>query len=426
MSKKFNGIIRYSDSPRTNSVDRAQRHNSIDNTTNTDNKRKIIKRIIIGVSICFIIAGVAALAIILTRPPNPPQIPVPPTTIMSTSPYIEDSEENERKLGSEFEFNTKKGDLKRIHVKQKYTEDRVREGEKITTFLTRITNYDIYIINEQNSDEENKYYYDKLYTCAISIQSECYSSKDEDCELQKMVDLTNSVRRNLEEKRNLEDNNNINLKDIPLPICLFNLTNNDVITSISCPESFPEAKKRSIVLDLYFFRPPGLKRLTKDNIDNKITRKTVGNRKYIKETNEGICDIENGQLSHCTTDMNTITDLENNILFYDEEAVMNITIDANNSYIKTKITNLTDESSKVENLNPQIYEEKLNNIIQKLNPYLKYEELFSKDDFNEFYIISKNGSDALMQKRKLDNYDDKIIKEENELFNQFSLNQRLL
>ena len=57
----------------------------------------------------------------------------------------------------------------------------------------------------------------------------------------------------------------------------------------------------------------------------------MGNRKYIKETNEGICDIENGHFSHCTTDMNTITDLENNILFYDEEAVMNITIDANNS-----------------------------------------------------------------------------------------------
>ena len=65
--------------------------------------------------------------------------------------------------------------------------------------------------------------------------------------------------------------------------------------------------------------------------------------------------------------MNITTDLENNILSYDEEAIMNITLDVNNSYIKTKITNLTDESSKIEYLNPQIYEEKLNNIIQKLN-----------------------------------------------------------
>ena len=93
--------------------------------------------------------------------------------------------------------------------------------------------------------------------------------------------------------------------------------------------------------------------------------------------------------------MNIYTDLENNILSYEEEAIMNITLDVNNSYIKTKITNLTDEFSKIEYLNPQIYEEKLNNIIKKLNPYLKYKELFSKDDFYEFYFLNKNDSAAL-------------------------------
>ena len=97
---------------------------------------------------------------------------------------------------------------------------------------------------------------------------------------------------------------------------------------------------------------------------------------------------------------------------------MNITIDVNNSNIKTKITNLTDESSKIGNINPQIYEGKLNNIIQKLNPYLKYEVLFSKDNFQEFYV-SKNGSHDLNQKRILNNIEDKIIIEVNDLFNQF-------
>ena len=102
---------------------------------------------------------------------------------------------------------------------------------------------------------------------------------------------------------------------------------------------------------------------------------------------------------------------------------MNITLNSDNSYIKAKFTNLTDESFKIEYLNPQKYEEKLNNIIQKLNPYLKYEELFSKDDFYEFYILSKNGSAALkkMQKRKLDSYDDKMISKENNFLNLFSI-----
>jgi hypothetical protein len=359
MSKDYNGVIRYSDTQR---IDKKKIQNSIDNTTNItnpSNKGKIIKGVIIGIAIAFVVAVAVVCVILFSRNPDqkPHVNPDPPSTIIIIPPP---GDGESRKLGSEFDFNTKKGDLKRINVIQKYKEDRIRDGEKITTFLTRITNYDIYIIDEQDSDEENKYYYDKLYTCALSIQSECYSSTNEDCNPKQRVDLTNSIRRNLEEKRNLESKNNTDLKGKQIPICLFTLTNNDVITSISCPESLPETKKKSIILDLYFFRPPGLKRLTKENVNSTITRKTVGDRKCIREINGGICDIENAQLSFCTTDMNTTTDLENNILAYDEEAIMNITLDADNSYIKTKITNLKDISNKVENLNPQIYEEKLN------------------------------------------------------------------
>lgn len=52
----------------------------------------------------------------------------------------------------------------------------------------------------------------------------------------------------------------------------------------------------------------------------------------------------------------------------------------------------------------------------KLNPYLKYEELCSKDNFKEFYTLSKNGSVALkkMQKRKLYyTNNDKMVEKEN-------------
>ena len=86
------------------------------------------------------------------------------------------------------------------------------------------------------------------------------------------------------------------------------------------------------------------------------------NRKYIREINGEICDIENAQLSFCTTDMNSTTDLENTISTYDEEAIMNITL--------TKISNLKTQSNKTENLNLQIYGEKLNNIIQKLKSFI--------------------------------------------------------
>ena len=278
-------------------------------------------------------------------------------------------------------------------------------------------------MNEQNSDEENKYYYKKLYTCSIAIQSECTTSTNENCEPKQRIDLLNSARRNLEKKRNLDENNSSSFKDKPIPICLFNLTDNDAILSISCPESFPDTKRDSMVLDLYFFRPPGLKRLNNENLNFTITRKTEGNRNITYEKNWGICDIENAQLSHCTTDMITTTDLNNNLLKYDEEAIMNITLDADNSYVKTKITNLTDETSKTENLIPQLYEEKLNNIIQKLTPYLKYKELFSKEDFENYYILNKEGSAALKKReqRNLASENQKIISKENNLFHLFSV-----
>lgn len=281
-----------------------------------------------------------------------PQIVPPPSNI------------DDRKLGSEFDFNTTVGDLKRITVNQKYKEDMLIDGEKVDSFLTRITNYDIYIISEEDSDENNKLFYDKMYTCAISIYSECYGSTKDDCTPKKVVDLSSIARRNLDNTRKLQEVND--LKDIAIPICLFNLTNNDVITSISCHNKFSEAKKKSLVLDLYFFRPPGIKRLTKEEKNSTITRKTEGNKKYIREKIGGICNIENAEDSFCTTDMNTTTDLENNILTYEEEAFMNITTDSQNSYIKIKNTKLVDNTKNAENLNAERYKNNLNNILTKL------------------------------------------------------------
>lgn len=62
-------------------------------------------------------------------------------------PVSSDNDLESRKLGSEFEFNTKVGDLKRISVNQKFKEDMLIDGEKVVSFLTRITNYDIYLIS---------------------------------------------------------------------------------------------------------------------------------------------------------------------------------------------------------------------------------------------------------------------------------------
>ena len=378
---------------------------------NHPKKFTLLFKILIGIIIAVVIGLVVTLCAVYI-PRNNKNENQEKEKIISVIP-----EEN-RKLGSEFDFNTKEGDLKIISVKQKMREDRAIDWEKVTTYSTKITNYWIYILSEKESDEENKNYYDKIYECAISIQSECFTSTNEDCTPIERLDLSKPTRRT----RNIEEeSDNISkddkLKEIPIPFCLFNLTNNDAITSIACPQSFPEVKKKKMVLDLYFFRPPGVKRSKEENLNSTITRKTEGNKKYIREINGCICDIENAQFSYCSTDMNTTTDLDNNILSYDELATMNITTDSDNYYLQYKTTNLVDKTENIENDAIEEYKKNLNKFIEKIEPYLKYQVLFSKENFEEYYYIVKKNTSFVQQKRKLrnevDDYKEEISNENN-------------
>ena len=196
------------------------------------------------------------------------------------------------------------------------------------------------------------------------------------------MDLTEHNHLNL---RNLQELDNLN--NIPIPLCLFNLTDNNVITSMTCPESLSDSKKQYMILDLYFFRPPAIKRLDKE-VKLGITEEKNSNRKYIREKNKGICDVHNSVFSFCTTEMNTTTDLNNNLLAYDEIAFENITMDSNNTYIKNKTTNLIDITSEFKS-DPEKYNDTLNKFLSKLNPYMKYHEHFSREQFKELYSISK-------------------------------------
>ena len=128
-----------------------------------------------------------------------------------------------------------------------------------------------------------------------------------------------------------------NLENFPIPLCFFNITDNNVITSISCHKNISESKVNSIVLDLYFYRPPGTKRIDPKKSNITINVQKVGDNDLIRETNGGICDIYNPIGSFCTTDMNTTKDSEGNLISYDEYTFTNITTDNNNFYIKKNI-----------------------------------------------------------------------------------------
>ena len=356
---------------------------------NSDNSKKKNIWIILSIAVPILIGGLIVLIVLLTRIRNKNQNHQDDGILVNDTKTEADTykeikiEKKPLEMQIEYKINTNANDLKRIYVNQRYYEDLKINGILSKFFVDRKTNYDIYIISEIESDEETKNYYNKTYICSISISSECVSTEDEFCIPSKLVDLIDqdySHVRVLEEAETLED--------FPLPLCFFNMTDNNVITSIACHKNISESRVNSIVLDLYFFRPPGIKRLDRGVI---ITTDKKDDKEIIREINEGPCDIENSIGSVCTTDMNTTKNLKGDLLMYDEEAKTNVTTNEDNYYLKTKNTHLIDKTEYIANfgnLTAEKYNETLFTLYPYLKDYLKYYEHFSLKDFEVLYDVS--------------------------------------
>ena len=323
-------------------------------------------------------------------------------------------------LEKEFEILTKVG-LRKLKVVQNSIEENKISGNVITTKVKRITNYDIYILKEEKANNKTKKYFNSTYSGAIAISSECFDSNGEDCNPQRLVDLSQETKNKNNKTRILT--NAEELKDIPIALCLFNITDNNFILSMSCPESFPDTKKNEINLDLYFFRPPAIKRADKehDGINVSIKDDLENKKRFIRETNEGTCNVQNNIGTKCTTDMNTTTDLEGTLLSYDELAITNITVDTNNSFIKIKTSNLLDTTDNYANLDQNKYKENLEKLIDMLEPYMKKEEQFTLENFEDLYSVvqaKKKSENVYVKKerkkfRNLMAYATDYIKQEN-------------
>ena len=296
----------------------------------------------------------------------------------------------------EFDIMTRPGDLKQISVVQKSKDATKINNKIIETENIRKTDYNIYIISEEDPDEEHSTYYTKMYTGCISIRSEC-SSNNGDCEPQPLVDLTLKPKKE-DNARALEDSDIDKIKDNPIALCFFNITDTHIITTIKCHEAFPESQKNQMLLDLYFFRPPASKRIDKqaDNITLEISE----DGKHIREINGGLCNIYNNFGSLCTTDMNTTLDSEKNLISYDEEAITTINYDENNSYRKKKLTNLIDVSGNIKKEDIENYQNSLNILKPLLEDYMIDDVQFTKEDFDDFSERYKNTSKRYIPKKQ--------------------------
>ena len=376
------------------------------------NKSKIKNILLISLSIAISAAIIASIIIIVLKiliPTSPPPPPPPSTTYI-----LKRKIENEDGLL----FKTELNQLNTIEVHQQYNETTIRNGKNISLSFDRKTIYNIYVISESEPIGELKYCYSKLYTCAISIAAECESNKNDNCVPETFLDLTKESNQTDSHNGNLQQD--VDIENIIIPLCLFNITDNNAITSIKCPKSIDEGKIKGIILDLYFYRTPGIKRIEKEK--NNITINIMDledGKKKVRETNGGPCGETNFN-SKCTTDMNITKDKEGNLISYSEVATSNIRQNEMNNYNKIKVTHLNDITEKNNyNETVKLYKKNMEKLLEVINPYLQYYEQVSEDEFLEIYKLSIYGEKPkkkYIYKKKgrtLEKENGGIIKEEN-------------
>ena len=341
-------------------------------------------KIFIIIGAVFVVGLIVALAIIFSGEEPEPDKPGK-SEIPEQEPAQPAQPAQPESIKKEFEISTKPRDLKEVTVIQNTTEKTLMDGGEIINNIVRKTIMDIYFISEEDAEGKNKLFFKKKYHGVVTIKEECTAEGD-DCEPQPLVDLiqANNNLRNLRHLQNSEI-----FKNQSVPLCLFDITDNNVITNFTCPSALSYVKRNEIILDLYFFRPPAAERPDKigDNITLKITTDKKTNNTFIHETNSGYCNIYNNWASHCTTEMNTTLDKDNNLVNYDEVAYTFINYDEKNTFTKNKITKLVDCSEKIKQADVTNYEKSLNNLLPLLNPYMESEVQFTEKDYEDLYNI---------------------------------------
>ena len=322
-----------------------------------------------------------------------------------------------------YDFSTKVNDLKRYIINENNIQDIITDGHKSKIITKRETTYDLFIISEEEASEENKIFYNKTYLAAVAIASECISTDNKICEPKKYVDLIDQNYTNLRKLDEIDD-----LKDIPVSLCLFNVTDNNIILSMTCPESLSQFKQNTILSDIHFLKPTLIERTNKEKRNITITQTNDGNKHLIREKTGGSCPFGNQLNSLCTNDMNITRDSEGNIISLNEENIANIFKNNNNSFLRKKMSKLRDITNETELLSSEKYISILNKILPKLKKYMKLKEFMSIDDLHEIYKENKGQFNINITARNLlENQEYKIYDRAETLFslNNYFINYQI-
>ena len=308
--------------------------------------------------------------------------------------YLQKNEEN---IQPSFIINTKVNSYKQFLMKSSQNINSISNSINSNYSIFSQAKYDIYTLNESIYSGKSNLYSTIFFT-AIIINSQCFEFENNktNCELKQYLDLTIKNKNNYGKKNiDLEQ-----IKEAMLPICLIEHSHDNIILSVTCPESLSENLKNNIILAFKSIKPNFSRGKIQNNSLNNITIKNYENQILIKIFNN-IC--ENNKINKnekCETIKLIKTDNIGNLKLNNIISKYEFIKDKNNIYYDN-FNYSFEETSNQEISKGNNFKYNLNRIIELIKPLMKKEEYIFSNKFNN---SSKYKFNRKLEDKNIENF----------------------
>ena len=271
---------------------------------------------------------------------------------------------------SNFKINSNVGTLTQTMMKSK--QNIIIKSNNLLDYTFIKAKVDTYIISEIESESgEDVNFYQKKITTSVVINSLCSTSEGTDCQDEPYLDLTEKY----EKENNLRNvNQEPNIEDLTIPLCLIEHTDTNIILSINCPRTLESNLKSLIINAFKGIKPQTIKGANDDKEISDTKIETKEDKIYINSFSKVCEEYENSDKT-CETNTNIVTDKDGNFISCNKK-LKTETNSKSNEYIY-------DFEDISHNLDSSNYKSNLESILETIKNYMEKETYITANSYNE-------------------------------------------
>ena len=250
---------------------------------------------------------------------------------------------------------------------------------------------DTYVISELAAESNGgTNYYEKKITTSVVINSLCAALEGIDCEYTSYLDLT--INYGGGDRRNLDDDD-ANIDDLTLPLCIIEHTETNIILSVSCPRNLENNLKQIIIDAFESMKPKTIKGPEEDKSLADTIIEERDNKIYINSFYKICKDDEMDKI--CDNDLDLITDKDGNLI-------------SCNRLLKTETESMSDEyeievvTENGGSLDPNVYRTNLENILDFIGTNMEKETYIHANTIEDIINEENNELRNLIEDTSMD------------------------